>query len=103
MFYEISFRLEEAQANFVKISKVIKVEIDFFERYRVKDFKNAIILYLVRWVNFTNILQAAFTHADPNSAKKTVKSRSFLRFWDLHMYKFCINTLMKSTPEASIL
>ena len=49
MFYEISFRLEEAQANFVKISKVIKVEIDFFERYRVKDFKNAIILYLVSW------------------------------------------------------
>ena len=39
-------RLEECQANFVKISAVIKVEIDFFERYRVKDFKNAIIQYL---------------------------------------------------------
>jgi sorting nexin-1/2 len=39
-------RLEETQANFAKISKVIKVEIDFFERYRVKDFKNSILLYL---------------------------------------------------------
>ena len=39
-------RLEEAQANFVKISKVIKVEIEFFERYRVKDFKSSIIAYL---------------------------------------------------------
>ena len=39
-------RLEEAQANFDKISQVIKVEIDFFERYRVKDFKNSIIAYL---------------------------------------------------------
>ena len=36
-------------------------------------------------VNFTNILQAAFTPADPKSKKKTVKSSSFLLFWDLHM------------------
>ena len=28
-------------------------------------------------VNFTNILRAAFTHADPKSAKKTVKSSIF--------------------------
>ena len=28
-------------------------------------------------VNFTNIPQAAFTHADPKSAKKTVKFSSF--------------------------
>ena len=34
-------------------------------------------------VNFTNILRAAFTHADPKSAKKTVKLSSFLCFWDL--------------------
>jgi len=40
-------RLEESQSNFAKISKVIKVEIEFFERYRVKDFKNSIIAYLV--------------------------------------------------------
>ncbi len=39
-------RLEEGQANFNKISDVIKVEIDFFERYRVKDFKIAIIQYM---------------------------------------------------------
>ena len=34
-------------------------------------------------VNFINVLRAAFTQADPESAKKTVKSSSFLRFWDL--------------------
>ena len=31
-------------------------------------------------VNFTIILQAAFTLADTESVKKTVKSNSFLRF-----------------------
>ena len=39
-------RLEECQENFNKISEVIKVEIDLFERYRVKDFKGAILKYL---------------------------------------------------------
>ena len=34
-------------------------------------------------VNFTNILQASFVHADPKSAKKEVKLSSFLHFWDL--------------------
>ena len=34
-------------------------------------------------VNFTNILRAAFMCSDPKSAKKTVKSNSFLRFKDL--------------------
>ena len=34
-------------------------------------------------VNFTNVLRAAFICTDPNSAKKTVKSSSFLHFWDL--------------------
>ena len=35
---------------------------------------------LVKWspdVNFINVLQAAFTHADPKRTKKTVKSGSF--------------------------
>ena len=31
-------------------------------------------------VNFTNILCAACTHADPKSAKKILNSSSFLRF-----------------------
>ena len=34
-------------------------------------------------LNLINILRAAFTHADPTSAKTTVKLSSFLRFWDL--------------------
>ena len=37
--------------------------------------------------NFTTILRAAFTHPDPKSAKKTVKSSSFLCFWDLRALK----------------
>ena len=40
-------------------------------------------------VNFTNVLQAAFTGADPKSAKKTVKLSSFLGFQDLCEHKSC--------------
>ena len=36
-------------------------------------------------------LRAAFTSADPNSAKKTVKSSSFLRFQDLRVQKLHVN------------
>ncbi|TRY70959.1 hypothetical protein TCAL_11623 [Tigriopus californicus] len=43
---EWELRLEENQVNFNRISEVIKVEIALFERYRVKDFKVAIIQYL---------------------------------------------------------
>ena len=39
-------KLDEGQANFVKVSDVVKAEIDFFERYRVKDFKSSIIKYM---------------------------------------------------------
>lgn len=39
-------KLEEGRDNFAKISKVVKFEIDLFERYRVKDFKVAIVNYL---------------------------------------------------------
>ena len=39
-------KLEESRTNFLKVSDVVKAEIDFFERYRVKDFKNAIIQYM---------------------------------------------------------
>lgn len=39
-------RLEEHQDNFNKMSVVIKAEIDLFQRYRVKDFKAAMIQYL---------------------------------------------------------
>ena len=34
-------------------------------------------------VNFTNILQAAFTHSDPKSAIKLLNLTVFLHFWDL--------------------
>ena len=39
-------KLEESRANFLKVSEVVKAEIDFFERYRVKDFKTSIIQYM---------------------------------------------------------
>ena len=39
-------RLEETQAHFNQISRVIKIEIDLFERYRVRDFKAAIVQYM---------------------------------------------------------
>ena len=49
-------RLEESQANFNRISRVIKVEIDLFERYRVKDFKVAIVQYLEALMNCQLVL-----------------------------------------------
>ena len=49
-------------------------------------------------VNFTNILRAACMHADPISAKKTVKSSTFRIC--LCRIKPCVNTLMKSTPAG---
>ena len=45
-------------------------------------------------------LSAAFTHADPKSAQKTVKSSSFLHFWDLCTSKLGVNTLMKLTTPC---
>ena len=39
-------RLEESQTNFNKISLVIKSEVGLFERYRVRDFKAAIVQYM---------------------------------------------------------
>lgn len=39
-------KLEESRANFIKVSDVVKAEIDFFERYRVKDFKASVIQYM---------------------------------------------------------
>jgi len=34
-------------------------------------------------IDFTNVLQTAFTRADPKSAKKPQVISVFLRFWDL--------------------
>ena len=44
-------RLEETQAHFNQISRVIKIEIDLFERYRLKDFKVSIIQYMEALMN----------------------------------------------------
>lgn len=44
--HEWETKLEENRANFLKVSDVVKAEIDFFERYRVKDFKSSIIQYM---------------------------------------------------------
>jgi len=41
-------------------------------------------------VNFINILWAAFTVADPESAKNTDNLTVSLHFWDLSMYKLLV-------------
>ena len=38
----------------------------------------------------------------PKAQKKTVKSSSFLRFWDLRVWKLLVNTLMKLTPSVNL-
>jgi len=42
------------------------------------------------WVNFTNILQAAFKHKDPQSTKESKVISVSLRFWDLPAQKLCV-------------
>jgi len=41
-------------------------------------------------VNFIDVLRAAFTCADPKSAKNTDNLTVFLRFWDLRAQKLLI-------------
>ncbi len=51
-------------------------------------------------VNFTNILQTAFTHADPNSTKKYNQVVSILlHFWEMCAKKLLLKSLMKLTPD----
>jgi hypothetical protein len=45
---------------------------------------------LTTGVNFINVLQAAFTHPDPESAKETDNLTVFLRFWDLRAQKLLL-------------
>ena len=49
-------------------------------------------------VNFINVLRAAFTHADPESAKKTVKSSSFFALLGSARVKAARRMLMKLNP-----
>ena len=49
-------------------------------------------------VNFINILRAAFTSADPKSAKKTVKLSSFFALLGYASVKAASKMLVKLTP-----
>jgi len=44
----------------------------------------------ITWVDFTNILQAAFTHADPKSVKKTDKLPVFFCAFGIRTHKSCL-------------
>jgi len=49
---------------------------------------NGLVPLVNKGVNFINVLRAAFTDADPESAKKRQSScQSFLRFQDLPVQK----------------
>ena len=52
-------KVEDCQEAFHKISEVIKVEMEFFQHYRVVDFKNIIIVYLE---DITKTQQVMVTH-----------------------------------------
>jgi len=57
----------------------------------------------IRYVNFINILQADFTHADPKSAKKGSQVVSlFLALLGSMRTKAARRMLMKSTPDMSL-
>ena len=54
-----------------------------FEMNSIFEAAGAVMKICRPGVNFTNVLQAAFTHADPKSAKSCLTWLSFLCFWDL--------------------
>ncbi len=55
-------------------------------------------IYVPTGVNFTNIIQAAFTHADPEQAKKTDNLTVFFMLLGSLGIKALLKTLMKKTP-----
>ncbi len=55
-------------------------------------------------VNFINVLRAAFTRADPESAKKTVKLSVFFALsGSVKSVKAAHRTLVKLTPDIRIM
>jgi hypothetical protein len=64
-----------------------------------KDFKNG---WLVCWlgVTFTNILQAAFSRADPKNAKKTDRLSVLCALLGSARVKAALRMLMKLTPSG---
>jgi len=68
------------------------------------------IYQLYLWVNFTNILSAAFMHADPKSAKNTAKSSVEIDPWFLVklLSRFCVKAnencyLLKHVPITTFI
>ena len=53
--------------------------------------------------NFTNVLRAAFTRANPKSAKKTVKLSSFFALLGSTSAKAAHRTLVKLTPDRLLM
>ena len=56
-----------------------------------------LIIFSLTRVNFTKILQEAFTRADPKSAKKTVKLSSFIALLGSARVKAARRMLLKSS------
>ena len=54
-------------------------------------------------VNFTNILQAVFTRADPKSAEKTVKLSSFFALLGSSRVEAAHRTLVKLTLMVNLI
>jgi len=55
------------------------------------------LVKLTPGVNFTKVIQVAFTKEDPKSTKNIDHLTIFLRFWDLWVSKLCVIMLVKST------
>ena len=48
---EWELKLDENQANFQRVTRVVRAEIELFERYRAKDFRTAVVTYLEALMN----------------------------------------------------
>ena len=75
--------------------------------FKALDRKLCVILTFLGWylllqVSISPTFYEQLLHAKiPKVQKKTVNSSSFLHFWDLRVWKFHINTMMKLTPGGN--
>jgi len=60
------------------------------------------LVKLTPWEDFTYVLPAAFTRADPKSAKDTDDFSVFLSFWIFVHKRLFIKMLVKLTPRRMV-
>ena len=96
-------RLEESGENFARVSRVVRREIGLFERYRVRDFRCAVVQYLEallacqaqmvgHWEEFLPEVKAILFWIDRWKRRNQVKEQG------IHHYPFPFPTAYPRKP-----